>query len=90
MLGWPLLAYAAYRTRTIGAVRSIALALTAALPLGVLKGTTPLSMVAVAGLAVALVPLGLRMLLDGPRPSTARLATLTAAALTLSYLSSLG
>ncbi|WP_433464813.1 hypothetical protein [Spirillospora sp. CA-128828] len=90
MLGWPLLAFAAYRTRTLGPVSSVALALTAALPLGVLKGTTPLSMVATAGLCLAFVPLGLRMLLSAPRPSIPRLAALTAAAVALGYVSSLG
>ncbi|WP_248925633.1 hypothetical protein [Paenibacillus hamazuiensis] len=46
----------------------------AALPLGVLKGTTPLSLVATAGLCTALVPLGFRLLLKAgslPRLHTA-------------------
>ncbi|MFE1469739.1 hypothetical protein [Nocardiopsis dassonvillei] len=66
--GWVVLALGAWRTRVLGPVRAFALALTAALPLGVLKGTTPWSLVALAGLAVALLPLGLALLREGPRP----------------------
>ncbi|MFD7258856.1 hypothetical protein [Streptomyces sp. NPDC059874] len=68
MGGWLLLAVGAWRARVLGPVRALALALTAALPLGVLKGTTPLSVVAVAGLCLALVPLGITVLRDGPAP----------------------
>lgn len=93
MLGWPLLALGAHRARALGAPRALALALAAALPLGVLKGTTPLSIVATAGLAAALVPLGVRVLLDAPRPSARSLARSTALAAVLgalAYVSSLG
>ncbi|NDU74171.1 hypothetical protein GWI34_16225 [Actinomadura sp. DSM 109109] len=69
MLGWPVLAAGAWRSGTLGPVRSLALALMALLPLGVLKGTTPLSIAGTAGLCVALVPLGLAILRDGPRPT---------------------
>ncbi|MBT2420707.1 hypothetical protein J7F01_22180 [Streptomyces sp. ISL-22] len=55
----------------LGPVRAAALGLTAALPLGVLKGTTPLSLVALAGLCAALVPLGLALLCEAPRPTWA-------------------
>ncbi|MBH5134659.1 hypothetical protein I3J14_31840 [Streptomyces sp. HB-N217] len=55
----------------LGPARAAALGLTAALPLGVLKGTTPLSLVALAGLCAALVPLGLALLCEAPRPSRA-------------------
>ncbi|GHC21103.1 hypothetical protein GCM10010348_52670 [Streptomyces anthocyanicus] len=58
----------------LGPVRAAALALTAALPLGVLKGTTPLSLVALAGLCVALVPQGLALLSEAPRPGRAAVA----------------
>lgn len=69
MLGWVVLAYGAYRSGSLGLPGSLALVLTAALPLGVLKGTTPLSIVAAAGLCLALVPLGVKMLREGPMPS---------------------
>ncbi|ANS65901.1 hypothetical protein SLINC_3677 [Streptomyces lincolnensis] len=69
--GWIVIALGAWRTRVLGPVRAAALGLTAALPLGVLKGTTPLSLVALAGLCVALVPLGLALLSEGPRPGRA-------------------
>ncbi|OLT20302.1 hypothetical protein BJF79_16325 [Actinomadura sp. CNU-125] len=93
MLGWPLLALGAHRAGVLGAPGALALALTAALPLGVLKGTTPLSIVAAAGLAAAFVPLGIRTLRSAPRPSSrslARAAALAAALGALAYVSSLG
>ncbi|MER6911293.1 hypothetical protein ABT354_06435 [Streptomyces sp. NPDC000594] len=71
MGGWPLLAVGAWRAGVLGPVRALALAATAVLPLGVLKGTTPLSVVAVAGLCLALVPLGVTVLRDGPAPGRA-------------------
>ncbi|MFC3996297.1 hypothetical protein ACFOVU_10250 [Nocardiopsis sediminis] len=71
--GWVLLAIGAYRSGVLGPLRALALASMSALPLGVLKGTTPMSVVAVAGLCVALVPLGLAVLREGaaPRPAAA-------------------
>ncbi|WP_241965419.1 hypothetical protein [Streptomyces sp. MH60] len=71
LAGWIVLALGAWRTRLLGPVRAAALGLTSALPLGVLKGTTPLSLVALAGLCAALVPLGLALLCEAPRPSRA-------------------
>ncbi|MFK0285384.1 hypothetical protein ACIQVL_33660 [Streptomyces sp. NPDC090499] len=71
LAGWVVLALGAWRTRVLGPVRAAALGLTAALPLGVLKGTTPVSLVALAGLCAALVPLGLALLSEAPRPSWA-------------------
>jgi hypothetical protein len=65
MLGWPLLAIGAYRAGILGPVRSAALALMFMLPFGTLKGTEIRS-VAIVGLCVALVPLGIRILRDGP------------------------
>jgi thymidine phosphorylase len=58
MFGWIVLAIGAYRSGTLGLVRAVALGLMALLPSGTLKGTTTLSIVAVAGLCIALVPLG--------------------------------
>jgi hypothetical protein len=69
MAGWVVLAVGAVRARVLGIVRAIGLGCMALMPLGVLKGTTPLSVVAVLGLAVALVPLGIAVLREGPRPS---------------------
>ncbi|WP_253913558.1 hypothetical protein [Streptomyces mayonensis] len=71
LAGWIVLALGAWRTGVLGLVRATALGLTAALPIGVLKGTTPQSLVALAGLCAALVPLGLVLLREGPRPSRA-------------------
>ncbi|CAM3127634.1 hypothetical protein PALU110988_03460 [Paenibacillus lupini] len=69
LFGWIVLAIGAYRSKTLGLLRSIALALMSALPLGVLKGTTMFSIIGAAGLCIALVPLGVKVLRDGPRPS---------------------
>ncbi|MEU8107057.1 hypothetical protein ACWGH8_08485 [Nonomuraea muscovyensis] len=66
--GWIVLAAGLWRARALGPVPAVALGLAAALPIGVLKGTGPLSVVATAGLCVALVPFGVRVLRDGPAP----------------------
>jgi hypothetical protein len=71
LVGWLVLALGAWRTQVLGPVRALALALMAALPLGVLKGTTPLSLVALAGPTAALLPLGFGLLRQGPRPTRA-------------------
>lgn len=71
MGGWVVLAVGAHRARVLGPLRSLALGLTSLLPLGVLKGTTPLSVVAVAGLCLALVPLGVAMWRRDPLPAGA-------------------
>lgn len=68
MFGWILLAAGAYLSGTLGLPRAIALALMAALMLGVLKGSTIVSVIAVTGLCVAMCPLGVKVLSDGPRP----------------------
>ncbi|TXK35625.1 hypothetical protein [Nonomuraea sp. C10] len=66
--GWIVLAVGTWRARVLGITGSVALASMSALPIGVLKGTGPMSVVAAAGLCVALVPLGVRVLKDGPAP----------------------
>jgi hypothetical protein len=94
MLGWIVLAIGTWRSGVLGpVVRSLALALMALLPLGVLKGTTPLSIVGTAGLCIALVPLGLAILSNGPRPtrrSATRFSLSALAVVTLAFVSSLG
>lgn len=69
MLGWIVLAIGAYLSGTLGLARSVALGLMAALMLGVLKGSSWVSVVVTAGLCMALVPLGVEVLKDGPAPS---------------------
>lgn len=69
MVGWIVLAIGAYRAKALGVIQSVALALAAGLPLGVLKGSSdPISLVAIVGLGVALVPLGVSVLKEGPAP----------------------
>lgn len=70
MLGWIVLAIGAYRAATLKIYQCVALALMTSLPLGVLKGSTPFSFIATAGLCVALLPLGIKVLREGPKLST--------------------
>lgn len=70
LVGWVLLAVGAYLSGTLGLVRSIALAVMSTLMIGVLKGSSLMSVIATASLCIAFVPLGIKVLLDGPRPET--------------------
>lgn len=69
MFGWLILAIGSYFSGTLGLLRSIALGLMATLMLGVLKGTSLTSIVAASGLCFALVPLGFKVLKEGPMPT---------------------
>jgi hypothetical protein len=69
VFGWIVLAVGAYRAGVLGAFRSICLGLMALLMLGSLKGTSPTSVLATAGLCVALAPLGVKVLAERPAPS---------------------
>ncbi len=69
MLGWIVLAIGCFLSRTLRLLPAIALALTSGLMIGVLKGSTWASAVQVAGLTVALVPLGVAFLCHADRPS---------------------
>jgi hypothetical protein len=68
LIGWVLLAIGAYLSGTLGRIRSIALGLMAALMMGVVKGSSATSVVAVTGLCVAFVPLGVEVLRTPPTP----------------------
>ena len=68
MFGCPVLAIGAWRAGVLPWWRALALASMAALMLGVLKGSSWTSIACLTGLAVAFVPLGVRVLADGPRP----------------------
>ncbi|GAA3140009.1 hypothetical protein GCM10010466_33860 [Planomonospora alba] len=67
--GWVVLAVGAYRSGALGLGRSIALGLMSALALGTLKGTEPQSFLAVGGLCIAFIPLGVSLLRSGPPPT---------------------
>ncbi|MEV0676378.1 hypothetical protein AB0I60_07610 [Actinosynnema sp. NPDC050436] len=91
--GWPVLAFAAWRSGELGVTRSVALATMALLPLGVLKGAEVLSVVGTVGLCAALIPAGVRSLRQGAKPT--RKSVLTTVALlplvgALGYVSTLG
>lgn len=75
MFGWLILAIGSYLSGTLGLFRSIALGLMAALMSGVLKGTSLFSIIAATGLCVALVPLGFKVLKDGPEPNLKAVAS---------------
>jgi hypothetical protein len=78
MFGWLVLAVGAYRSRTLGFVPSVALGLMSCLMMGVLKGTSSVSMLVTGALCIALVPLGVRVLRDGPTPAARDVARWTA------------
>ncbi|GII77944.1 hypothetical protein Sru01_29260 [Sphaerisporangium rufum] len=68
--GWVVLAIGAYRSGALGLGRAIALGLMSALALGTLKGTEiPQSFIAVGGLCVAFIPMGISLLRSGPPPT---------------------
>lgn len=69
MIGWAVLAIGAYRAGVLGKFRSLALASMFFLPLGTLKGTRFESTFLILGLCIALIPLGIKVLRDGPPPS---------------------
>ncbi|MEV6712280.1 hypothetical protein AB0M48_09575 [Lentzea sp. NPDC051208] len=86
MFGWFVLAIGTYRGGVLGKVRAVALATMGLLPLGVLKGTEMLSIVGTAGLCVALVPLGIQVLREQPRPTRKNVLIAVPAAIGLGAL----
>lgn len=69
MVGWVLLAIGAYRAGVMGWFRSIALASMFFLPFGTLKGTRGETTFLILGLCIAFIPLGIKVLREGPRAS---------------------
>lgn len=94
LFGWIILAIGAYLSGTLGLARSIALGLMSALMMGVLKGSSFTSVMAVSGLCVALVPLGIAAMRTQPRPpfrtAIAWVAGVTGLIGALFYLGQLG
>jgi hypothetical protein len=84
MAGWVVLAVGCYLSRVLRLVPAVALALMSGLMIGVLKGSGWASVVDVAGLAVAFVPLGIANLRAAARPS--RRAVLSAVPLVVAFL----
>lgn len=68
LLGWIVLAIGTFLSGILGLLRSVALGLMAALMMGVLKGSTPVSVLATTGLCLALIPLGIQLLRQPPTP----------------------
>jgi len=79
MTGWIVLAIGAYLSHVLGIARAIALSLMAGLMVGVLKGSTWSSVLQIAGLCIAFVPLGISVLQSGPRPTAGRAIVMLAA-----------
>ena len=69
LFGWVMLAIGAYLSGVLGLWRSAALGSMAALMIGVLKGTTWVSVASTGGLCIALLPLGIQLLREAPTPS---------------------
>ena len=68
LIGWIVLAIGAYVSGTLGVVRAVSLGLMSALMIGVLKGSSFSSVIAMSGLCIALVPLGITVLRMEPKP----------------------
>jgi len=69
MSGWIVLAVGSYLSQTLPLFRAIALGAMSALMLGILKGSSWLSVVCAICLCVALVPSGIEVLTTSPRPT---------------------
>jgi hypothetical protein len=69
MVGWFVLSIGAYLSGTLSLPYSIALGLMGIHSLGVLKGTSWDTLVAILGLCTAFVPLGFKMIRDGSMPN---------------------
>lgn len=68
LAGWIVLAVGAYKSGVMGLSRSLALGLMSTLMIGVLKGSSMVSVIAVAGLGLALAPEGVKVLRAPPAP----------------------
>lgn len=68
LFGWAVLAVGAWLSGTLRPAGVVALAMTSALMIGVLKGGTIMSVIATSCLCIALVPLGVRVLAHGSMP----------------------
>ncbi|WP_428657776.1 hypothetical protein [Runella sp.] len=68
LFGWVVLAIGTYLSGTLGIIRAIALGSMSALMMGVLKGSTWVSVVSSLGLCAALIPLGFQILIEKPTP----------------------
>ena len=68
LFGWVILTIGAYLSGTLSVFRAVVLACMATLMMGVLKGSSPVSIITVSGLCIALVPLGVRVLKEARHP----------------------
>lgn len=83
MLGWIILAIGAYNAQVFGLVQSIALGMMSLLMIGVLKGSAWTSIVAVVGLCIAMVTLGIKVITTDRAPGVKTIATAAGSALAL-------
>lgn len=86
MAGWVLLGLGAYLSGTFGLFRSIALGSMSLLMLGVLKGSSWVSVIATAGLCAAFLPFGISVLKSGPTPRFKAIARWTLIVLAITAL----
>lgn len=75
LFGWLLLAAGAYLSKTFGLIRSVSLAAMSLLMMGVLKGSSWVSITTAAGLCIAFVPFGIQVLKDGHTPGFKKILT---------------
>ena len=69
LLGWIVLAVGAYLSGTMNLFQCMSLATMSLLMIGVLKGSSWTSVVATAGLCIAFVPFGIKVLISGNPPA---------------------
>lgn len=74
LTGWIVLAIGCYLSKTLNLFYSICLGLMSILMIGVLKGSSFTSVIAASGLCIALIPLGIKTLRDGPTLPVKKLA----------------
>jgi len=75
LTGWIVLAIGCYLSKTLNLFYSICLGLMSSLMIGVLKGSSIVSIIAALGLCIALLPLGIKTLRNGPAVSGTKLIT---------------
>lgn len=83
LLGWMILAIGAYLSGTMNLFQCTSLAMMSLLMIGVLKGSSWTSVVATAGLCIALVPFGIKVLTAGNPPATKNVVQAVVAVLAL-------
>lgn len=73
LVGWILLAIGSYISKTLNLFGAICLSLMSSLMIGVLKGSSVVSIIAATGLCISFIPIGIKTLCHGTKISKAKL-----------------